>query len=311
MRERRARRERASRAPWYLLTGFILGLIGSTVFSVFLWPVPYDFALPSEMRTASKDAYRLLIARAFYADGDSGRALPRLNLLKDTDAAESLGIQAQVALGQNREIDSSALARLALSLDTSAQPEPPANGSASDETPQPGGSEEPATSLTAQESELTLSPENLTTPQPGETTESGTPYPTISSLKIPAADIPRSTPTMFPTLSAPYILKERAADCGRSLRPGLLQIWVENATGRAMPGVRIQINWKDGEETFYTGLKPDINAGYADFEMTAGTVYSLRVGENGETVSGLGTADCTPEGNPEQAGGMVLRFTER
>jgi len=78
-----------------------------------------------------------------------------------------------------------------------------------------------------------------------------------------------------------------------------------------MPGVRIQINWKDGEETFFTGLKPDINSGYADFEMTAGTVYSLRVGENGETVSGLGTADCTPEGHPERAGGMVLRFTER
>jgi len=310
MRERRARRERASRAPWYLLTGFLIGLIGGTVFSVFLWPVPYDFALPSELNADSKDAYRLLVARAYYADGDSGRALPRLNLLNDLNTAESLGAQAQVALGQNREIDSSALARLALSLDTNGRPEPSDSGTISGETLEPTGSEISVSTPAIQETADTSSGD-ISTPQPDEVTKSATPYPTISSLNFPAAEIPRSTPTLFPTLSAPYILKERAADCGRSLRPGLLQIWVENATGRAMPGVRIQINWKDGEETFFTGLKPDINSGYADFEMTAGTVYSLRVGENGETVSGLGTADCTPEGHPERAGGMVLRFTER
>jgi len=45
--------------------------------------------------------------------------------------------------------------------------------------------------------------------------------------------------------------------------------------------------------------------------MAAATVYSLRVGENGETITGLGTADCTAEGHPERVGGMILRFTER
>jgi hypothetical protein len=284
-----------------LLTGFLLGLIGGSVFSIWLWPVPYDFALPSDLNTASKDAYRLLIARTFYADGDSGRALPRLALLKDTKVEDVLGTQAQVALGRNNDVDSGALARLAMSLSPANQPET----AATDSTPQdtPGTFEATVNGTPAGDSAVTPSPE--------VTSESGTPVPTISSLKIPAADIPRATPTMFPTLSAPYILKERAADCGRSLRPGLLQIWVENATGLAMPGVRIQVNWKDGEETFYTGLKPDMNAGYADFEMAAGTVYSLRVGENGETITGLGTADCTGEGHPERTGGMVLRFTER
>jgi hypothetical protein len=283
------------------LTGFLLGLIGGSVFSIWLWPVPYDFALPSDMNTGSKDAYRLLIARAFYADGDSGRALPRLALLKDTKVEDVLGTQAQVALGRNNDVDSGALARLAMSLNPANQQEAVATGAATDGPPG-----------TAQATvNGTPAGDNAVTPSPEGTSESGTPVPTISSLKIPSADIPRATPTMFPTLSAPYILKERAADCGRSLRPGLLQIWVENATGLAMPGVRIQVNWKDGEETFYTGLKPDMNAGYADFEMASGIVYSLRVGENGETITGLGTADCTEEGHPERAGGMVLRFTER
>jgi hypothetical protein len=301
MRERRARRERASRTPWYLLTGFLLGLAAGAVFSMWLWPVPYDFALPSEMNTSSKDAYRLLIARTYYADGDSGRALPRLALLKDTKVEDVLGTQAQVALGLGHEVDSGSLARLALIVNSTDQP-----GTGALETTPEESSLSPGAGTTG------TPPEGVeTNPTPEETVESGTPYPTISSLKIPSAEIQRSTPTMFPTLSAPYILKDRAADCGRSLRPGLLQIWVENATGLAMPGVRIQINWKDGEETFHTGLKPDINAGYADFEMTAGTVYSLRVGENGETITGLGTADCTSEGHPERVGGMILRFTER
>ena len=88
-------------------------------------------------------------------------------------------------------------------------------------------------------------------------------------------------------------------------------MWIENAAGQAIPGVRIQIAWKDGEESFFTGLKPEINAGYADYEMTRGLTYSLRVGENGETINDLGVADCTSEGRPELAGGIVLRFTER
>jgi hypothetical protein len=301
MRERRARREKASHAPWYLLTGFLLGLAAGAVFSLWLWPVPYDFALPSEMNSVSKDAYRLLIARTYYADGDSGRARPRLSLLKDIKVEDILGTQAQVALGQNNDIDSGALARLALIVNPINQT---ATGSVGTTPEGPSSSPSPETTGTP-------AGEVESTPTPDETLVSASPYPTISSLKIPSAEIPHSTPTMFPTLSAPYILKERAADCGRSLRPSLLQIWVENATGLAMPGVRIQINWKDGEETFHTGLKPDINAGYADFEMAAGTVYSLRVGENGETITGLGTADCTSEGHPERTGGMVLRFTER
>ena len=75
--------------------------------------------------------------------------------------------------------------------------------------------------------------------------------------------------------------------------------------------MRLQITWKDGDQLFYTGLKPEINNGYADFEMTKGTTYSLRVGENGETITELGVPDCTAEGHPERTGGVILRFTEK
>lgn len=304
MRERRLRRERASRAPWYLLTGFLLGLAAGIAFSVWFWPVPYDFARPSDLNEEARDNYRLIVARAYFASGDSGRAYPRLDLLNDEQPESVLAAHAQRVLAAGDEKGSNALALLASGLDTGSQFEPTPDG------PDAG------TVLPTLVPEMTNTPSGILSELPTlEATDEmeldGTPIPTIEPLNIPSVDIPRATPTMFPTLSAPYILKEKAVDCGRNPRPGLLQIWVESASGRAMPGVRIQINWKDGEETFYTGLKPELNNGYADFEMTPGVMYSLRVGENGETVSGLSAADCAVEGYPERVGGMVLRFTEK
>jgi hypothetical protein len=301
MRERRERREKSARTPWYLLTGMLLGLAVGAAFSIWWWPVPYDFALPSDLNSTAKDQYRLVIARAYRASSDGGRAYPRLSLLKDADAAALLASQAQMAVGLHNDIDSEALAMLASGLDPANRVTPESLGDLST-TPEP-----------------TLAPETTNTPfgivqqLPTQemTPEPGTVYPTIAPLNIPSAEIPRATPTMFPTLSAPFILKDRATDCGQNLRPGLLQIWIENATGLAIPGVRIQINWKDGEESFYTGLKPEINNGYADYEMTKGAIYSLRVGENGETITELSAVDCTSEGHPERSGGVVLRFTER
>jgi hypothetical protein len=304
MRERRQRREKAARTPWYLLTGFLLGLAVGAIFSIWVWPVPYDFARPSDLNAESRDQYRLLVARAYLASHDSGRAYPRLDLLKEAQPASVLAAQAQRSLGTRNEADSEALAFLAEGLDQSKRIQPTAEaGSAG--TPVPTLAPETTNTPSGILSQL---PTSEATP---ELVRSGTVYPTIGPLNIPSAEIPRATPTMFPTLSAPYILKDKAVDCGQNLRPGLLQIWVENAKGIAMPGVNIQINWKDGEETFFTGLKPELNAGYADYEMTAGVTYSLRVGENGETISGLGTADCAPEGHPERVGGMILRFTEK
>jgi hypothetical protein len=297
MRERK-RRER-SKIPWYLLTGLILGLAAGLSFSVWWWPVPYNYAAPSELNAAAKDQYRLTVARAYQASRDSGRAYPRLDLLMDVDKAAVLSAQAQRSLASKNELDSQALALLAAGLDPSQRPEPIVVA------------ENPPTVMPTLQPEVTITPSGITGQMPTQaTTEPGTPQATFAPISIPSVEIPRATPTLFPTLSAPFVLQERTIDC-KSNTPGLLQVWIENAAAQAIPGVRIQIAWKDGEESFFTGLKPETNAGYADYEMTRGLTYSLRVGENGETINDLGVADCTSEGRPELAGGIILRFTER
>lgn len=42
-----------------------------------------------------------------------------------------------------------------------------------------------------------------------------------------------------------------------------------------MPGVQILVNWPSGEDRFFTGFKPEVDPGYADFEMEPGEVYQV------------------------------------
>ena len=43
------------------------------------------------------------------------------------------------------------------------------------------------------------------------------------------------------------------------------------------PGIEINVTWDQGEDKFFTGFKPDLGNGYADFMMEAGTVYNIRI----------------------------------
>ena len=47
---------------------------------------------------------------------------------------------------------------------------------------------------------------------------------------------------------------------------------------------------------FYTGLKPDIDIGYADFGMTPGVNYTLQVAEGGQLITNLTAPECADEG---------------
>jgi len=293
-----ARRER-SRPPWYLLTGLLLGLVAGLLLSVWWWPVPYDYAAPGDLNPTAKDHYRLQIARAYLDSRDSGRAYPRYELLNDSAPSAILGAQAQRALAEGNDRDSQALAHLTAGLDPAQRVEPVELAEAT------------SISIPSLQPGLTNTPVGVTDQIPLEaTSEPGTPQATFAPLAIPLADIPRATPTLFPTLNAPFILKDRSIDCTGASN-GLIQIWVENASGQAIPGTRVQIAWNGGEETFFTGLKPEINVGYADFQMTRDLSYSVRVGENGETITTLTVADCAAEGRPDLGGGVILRFTER
>ncbi len=58
---------------------------------------------------------------------------------------------------------------------------------------------------------------------------------------------------------------------------GLLRIYVRDRLEQGIPGVKITVIWSGGTDTFFTGLKPEFDPGYADFQMEPGQRYQVEL----------------------------------
>jgi hypothetical protein len=129
------------------------------------------------------------------------------------------------------------------------------------------------------------------------------PKPTPSGSGTPAT---AQTPAITPA-PGPYLIVDRQPVCDAA-SSGLLQIELRDRDGFPAPGVQINVTWDGGVDTFFTGLKPAISTGYADFQMTPGVSYNLQVGEGGETLNAISAPDCTDANGAIFAGGLKLVF---
>ncbi|HAV76572.1 MAG TPA: hypothetical protein DCX53_04375, partial [Anaerolineae bacterium] len=118
------------------------------------------------------------------------------------------------------------------------------------------------------------------TPQAIET-QPVAPQPVINNATV----IPRPTRTALPTQGAPFQLIALDMVCDTNLPDNLLQVIVYNSNRRQLAGIKIVIAWDSGEDEFFTGLKPELGNGYADFLMTPGTSYSVLLGPGSETAT--------------------------
>ncbi len=300
MRERR--RRRSGGTPWFLLTGFVIGLAIGLAYGYLVSPVEYIDSSPSVLNGGDKDRYRSLIAQAFLADNNLERARQRLALLKDNSGSQNLAAQAQRLLATNaNDSDAHALALLAAAL--APQPSP---------SPSPS----PVPTLTPLASPTGPDVQPSATLSPGQEVQTATPLPSSTptitptiTLTLAATLTPRNTERPTATLGAPFMLKEKKQVCEPSLPGGLLEVEVVNSAGQGIPGVAVHVAWTGGENTFYTGLMPGDGAGYADFSMTPQVVYSVRAGEGGEVVSGLSLPTCGRTGS-SYTGSWSLVFTQ-
>lgn len=267
------------RFPWYLLVGLALGLIAGMVGSLVIAPLRYVQTSPAALNLEDKDVYRGLIALSYLADGDLGRASARLALLKDPSPVDALAAQSQRSYAQGGSIDEAqALSLLAVSLHQKNQ-------------------NNPAVSLGTPLAITEIVPPTV------EVTRAATftPLPTFT---------PRPIPTLTPTQGAPFALVSRDQVCDPNILPALLQVEVYDAGGVPIFGVPITVTWDGGTNTFYTGLFPQMNEGYADFQMTADVVYTLQAGLGGEQVGNLQTPQCTKPDNSTYWGGWKLSFKQ-
>jgi protocatechuate 3,4-dioxygenase beta subunit len=266
------------RGSWHLLTGAILGLLVGLAISLWVIPLRYINTDPSMLGEDGRDQYRNLVAQAYLAEGDANRAQARLMLLKESNAGELLVVQAQELLAAGgSDQDARAIALLAAVINDPSMV---------------------ITPLPQFAPQFTATPESALT----ETLSASGP------TRTPAAtSTPRPTPTPRPTTGSPFKFESQSTQCDENSTQSLLQVWVKDAIGQPVSGVRIEISQVGGGvQTFYTGFYPEISVGYADFEMLAGMVYAIRVGENSLQVQDLSIPTCE-DGSP---GDLILNFTQ-
>lgn len=141
----------------------------------------------------------------------------------------------------------------------------------------------------------------------GSSTQRVTPFPTRTATPT-ATPRPTRTPTAAP--GAPYALVSREQVCDPALAPPQLMVVVEDAAGRGVAGVEVLVLWDSGQSRFFTGLKPELGLGYADFAMQSGVSYALQLSYSEELIPNLTAADCVAPDDSPYAGSVRLRFAQ-
>lgn len=275
------------RGGWYLLGGLFTGIGIGVLTAWVIAPVQFTDTSPASLRTDFKDEYRLLIASAYDANPDLVRARARLDTLADADASmallEQLSRMGNTAQAQNLGRLKDALA--ALPAPTSVITPSPSPTSATD-TPTPTEAATSAQPLSPTETEAPPLPTASARP-------TGTPFTAIHATRTPS-----------PTPGKPYELVKQSTFCDEE-HPALLKVNLKQSNGKPSAGVEITITWVDGTENFFTGLKPELGAGYADFVMTRDVAYALNISNNGTLLTGLSAPDCG-----SYPGGILLELSQ-
>ncbi|GAB4502070.1 MAG: hypothetical protein Fur0035_16160 [Anaerolineales bacterium] len=284
---------------WYLLTGLILGLGLGLLYAWWISPATLqDNASPASLRADFQDEYRLLTASAYAANGNLARARARLSLLGG-DPLTGLAEQTQRLMAASAPAESvRLLAALAQGLQVPPSEAAPLSGGEA-ATPLPLPSARPTATL----DETAFAP-----PVTQAASRAVPASPTLPAVFL-ASPTPRLERAPSATPGAPFALLEQASFCAQE-RPGLLEIILRNAAGDPAAGIPVTITWPGGEETFFTGLKPDLGGnGYADFVMTPGVEYVLQLSENLTRITGLQAPDCSSAGGA-YPGGIHLEFQQ-
>jgi hypothetical protein len=315
---------RESRGSWYLLTGLILGVAAGVLYAWLVSPVHYVNTAPSSMSSVAKDRYRSLIALAYAADGDLGRARVRLALLHDADGVQVLAAQAQRTIADGGETaEARALAVLAsalgnepvqpVAISATAQVQPTTQPALS--TPLPSSTPSPTPfppSLTPTLSQTPGLTQIIITASP-TLTRTATPLPptqTTATRFSTTRETPSPTPTATATPGRPFVVKDRSQVCDPTRPHPLLQVDLIDAAGHPVPGVELLVAWQGGEDHFFTGLKPDIDLGYADYVMSPDITYSLRLLDGGQPITGIKAPQCTDQNGQVYWGGWSFRLAQ-
>lgn len=248
-----------------------MGLALSLTYGWVLDPRPLPVQ-PADLRPRDKEIYLRLIAVAFAHEKDLEWAQARLASLGEPNPHQGLVNLTERYIIEERDArDVIALAALAEAL---GQTTPIMLAFLATPTPAPTATPTPAPTPT---------------PRPTQTPTPATPIPTPtrrpSPTRTPTQTLTRtpaptrtSTPTQTPTPGpdSPFGVAQSVVLCDEN-NGGLLRIYVRDRLGVGVPGVEIAVSWAGGEDKLFTGFKPEIDPGYADFQMEPDERYQVKL----------------------------------
>jgi hypothetical protein len=270
-----------NRGNWYLLTGLFLGLVLGRLYSWVISPISQVDTHPNLLRDDYKDIYRSLISRAYRANINLPRAEARLELIGDQEPALALAAQAQRFLAESEDNEMALiLANLSSVLQFANKPAPTISQPTS--TPVPENS-------------------NGSNGNTNQNTDDSTPSPTNGII---------NPPTPSPTDSPPFILQDSSPICDPTLGESLIQVIATDGSGEGIPGVTLEISLgTDPTEVFFTGLKPELGLGYADFSAEPGLTYQLEIPESGLIITDIEVPTCQTESEDSYWGSWEIYIT--
>jgi hypothetical protein len=264
-------------ARFIFLAGLIAGLACGLSYAWLINPLNRSQTGPAQLSRAEQDSYILLVSEAYAADGDWSAVERRLAALNDPIVPGRVVELMEKAVREQHSLPQAQhLAALARDLGASSAAVP---------LFAPPIAPPPAAVAT------------ITTSR--ETAARATSAPARST-----ADEEEAAPaTQAAVMPDAFELLGSELNCDGAA-VARLAFFVEDGLGAPRPGAAIMVRWEEGADTFYTGMRPEIDPGFADFEMTPGVVYAV-IGPDGKALlSDLQTEPCADG----QSGGRLIRL---
>jgi hypothetical protein len=247
-------------------------VVGAAIGLAYAWliePVTFVESSPAQVMKPYREAWLIMAAEAYAQDGDWERTQARVNALRDADLPQTLAELFERYQANGPNPTARALARLADQLNVRT----------------------PAM-------QVYLAAIVTPTPQSVPTLGAATrPPPSPTAV---ATATPEPPPTLTPTVTPvpDYQVIERTAECTRGKQPPQIRVIVRDQLGQSASGKEIWITWEDGgKDRFVTGLKPEIDPGYGDFDMQPDQSYNVGVDKpTSVIVSGLRADPCETDG---------------
>ncbi|MFN2297518.1 MAG: hypothetical protein ACK2UB_01625 [Anaerolineales bacterium] len=259
----------------WLAVGLLLGAALGVGYAWVIRPAEFRGAEPAFLQPVYRGEYILLAATAYQATGDLERARDRLALFPELNPEVLNSLAQQVAAAHGSDEAARGLAQLSVLLleETPTQQIPTAT--------------------------RYLSPTVWRTPTDPPTLALTVPF-------LPTATV-QPAATSSPTLQPDFLLVSRDEVCDARISQPQIQVVVRTPDGAGVPGITIRIQWEGGGSRFVTGMKPDIDEGYADYEIEPGKQYQITLGDGLTVVRDLMAPTC-PGSTAVAGGGESVSF---